>query len=44
MKKHWNFIIRAVNLLLILAVLWQYQQVALVRPTPSPRGRRRSTR
>lgn len=31
MKKHWNFIIRAVNLLLILAVLWQYQQVALVR-------------
>ena len=31
MKKHFNFIIRAVNLLLILAVLWQYQQVALVR-------------
>ena len=31
MKKHWNFIVRAVNLLLILAVLWQYQQVALVR-------------
>lgn len=31
MKKHFNFIIRAVDLLLILAVLWQYQQVALVR-------------
>ena len=31
MKKHFNFIVRAVNLLLILAVLWQYQQVALVR-------------
>lgn len=31
MKKHWNFIVRTVNLLLILAVLWQYQQVALVR-------------
>lgn len=31
MKKHWNFIVRAVDLLLILAVLWQYQQVALVR-------------
>lgn len=29
--KHKNFILRAVNLLLILAVLWQYQQVAVVR-------------
>lgn len=31
MKKHRNFIIRAVNLLLILGILWQYQQVAVVR-------------
>ena len=29
--KYKNFLLRAVNLLLILAVLWQYQQVALVR-------------
>ena len=29
--KHRNFVLRAVNLLLILAVLWQYQQVAVVR-------------
>lgn len=29
--KHKNFILRAVNLLLILAMLWQYQQVATVR-------------
>lgn len=29
--KHKNFVIRAVNLLLILGVLWQYQQVAVVR-------------
>ena len=26
-----NFLLRAVNLLLVLGVLWQYQQVALVR-------------
>jgi len=31
MKKHMNFIIRAVNLLLILGVLWQYQSTALLR-------------
>lgn len=31
MKKHLNFIIRAVNLLLILGILWQYQNTALVR-------------
>mgnify|MGYP002523677522 FL=1 len=31
MKKHLNFILRAVNLLLILGVLWQYQNVALTR-------------
>lgn len=31
--KHKNFVIRAVNLLLILGVLWQYQQVAVVRAT-----------
>lgn len=31
MKKHLNFIIRAVNLLLILGILWQYQSTALVR-------------
>ena len=31
MKKHLNFILRAVNLLLILGVLWQYQSTALVR-------------
>lgn len=29
--KHKNFILRLVNLLLILAVLWQYQRVAVVR-------------
>lgn len=29
--KHRNFVLRAVNLLLILGVLWQYQQVAVVR-------------
>ena len=29
--KHKNFILRAVNLLLILAMLWHYQQVAVVR-------------
>ena len=29
--KYKNFLLRAVNLLLILGVLWQYQQVALVR-------------
>ena len=29
--KYKNFFLRAVNLLLILGVLWQYQQVALVR-------------
>lgn len=31
MKKHLNFILKAVNLLLILGVLWQYQSTALVR-------------
>ena len=31
MKKHLNFILRALNLLLILGVLWQYQNVALTR-------------
>lgn len=31
MKQHLNFILRAVNLLLILGVLWQYQCTALVR-------------
>ena len=31
MKQHLNFILRAVNLLLILGVLWQYQSTALVR-------------
>ena len=29
--KYKNFLLRSVNLLLILGVLWQYQQVALVR-------------
>ena len=29
--KYKDFLLRAVNLLLILGVLWQYQQVALVR-------------
>ena len=29
--KYKNFLLRAVNLLLILGVLWQYQQVTLVR-------------
>lgn len=29
--KYKNFLLRAVNLLLILGILWQYQQVALVR-------------
>ena len=29
--KHKNFALRLVNLLLILAVLWQYQRVAVVR-------------
>ena len=29
--KYKNFLLRAVNLLLMLGVLWQYQQVALVR-------------
>ncbi len=28
--KYKNFLLRAVNLLLILGVLWQYQQVALI--------------
>ena len=31
MKRYQNFLLRAANLLLILAVLWQYQQVAVVR-------------
>lgn len=31
MKKYKNFILRAVNLLLILGVLWQYQNTALLR-------------
>lgn len=31
MKLYQNFILRVVNLLLILAVLWQYQQVAALR-------------
>ena len=31
MKKHLNFLLRAVNLLLILGILWQYQSTALVR-------------
>lgn len=31
MKQYQNFILRVVNLLLILAVLWQYQQVAALR-------------
>ena len=31
--KYKNFLLRAVNLLLILGVLWQYQQVALIRAT-----------
>ncbi len=31
MKRYKNFIIRAVNLLLILGILWQYQSVATVR-------------
>lgn len=31
MKRYRNFIIRAVNLLLILGILWQYQSIALVR-------------
>ena len=31
MKKHLNFIFRAVNLLLILTMLWQYQSIALRR-------------
>ncbi len=29
--KYRNFVLRAVNLLLILGVMWQYQQVAVVR-------------
>ena len=29
--KYKNFLLRAVDLLLILGVLWQYQQVALIR-------------
>lgn len=29
--KHKNFVIRAVNLLLILGILWQYQRIAVVR-------------
>lgn len=29
--KYRNFLLKALNLLLILAVLWQYQQVAVVR-------------
>lgn len=33
MKRYRNFIIRAVNLLLILGILWQYQSIALVRAT-----------
>ena len=31
MKKHLNFMLRTLNLLLILVVLWQYQRVALLR-------------
>lgn len=31
MKKYKNFIIRVLNLLLILGILWQYQSVAAVR-------------
>lgn len=31
MKRYQNFLLRMANLLLILAVLWQYQQVAVVR-------------
>ena len=31
MKRYQNFLLRAANLLLILAVLWHYQQVAVVR-------------
>lgn len=31
--KYKNSLLRAVNLLLILGVLWQYQQVALIRAT-----------
>lgn len=31
MKQHLNFALRLVNLLLILALLWQYQQVATAR-------------
>ena len=31
--KYKNFLLRAVDLLLILGVLWQYQQVALIRAT-----------
>ena len=31
MKRYRNFILRAVNLLLILGILWHYQSVAVVR-------------
>ena len=31
MKQHLNFALRLVNLMLILALLWQYQQVATAR-------------
>lgn len=31
MKKYLNFALRAVNLLLILGILWQYQRTAVVR-------------
>ena len=42
--KYKNFLLRAVNLLLILGVLWQYQQVALVRAAAvSQRGYRDGT-
>ena len=37
--KYKNFLLRAVNLLLILGVLWQYQQVALVRAAAVSRRR-----
>ena len=36
--KYKNFLFRAVNLLLILGVLWQYQQVALVRAAAVSQG------
>ena len=36
--KYKNFLLRAVNLLLILGVLWQYQQVALIRAAADKRS------